>query len=157
MNRLTEKDEQGNWRLKGLPWKCLRLGEVITTTVYDRLYGALCKLKDYEDTGLSPEDAERLNDFERSQMADLLKKLDEERSRHRWISVEEQLPYPEEMVLVQISGKPVENITLHDALKLAEYNRDEGWILEAYPEWEEAAPVAWMSLPELYRKEKQHG
>lgn len=153
MNRLTEKDNQGNWCLKGLPWKCLRLGEVITTTVHDRLYGALCKLMKYEDTGLSPEDVERLNDFEQSQITDLLKKLAEERRKHRWITVEERLPEPDEMVLIQVSGKPVENVTLHEALQLAEYNQEEGWILEAWPEWEEASPVAWMSLPEKYRPE----
>lgn len=69
MNRLTEKNKQGKWRLKGLPWDCIQPGEVISRRVREKLYGALCKLKDYEDTGLSPEDVERLNDFERSQVA----------------------------------------------------------------------------------------
>lgn len=63
MNRLTEKDKQGNWQLKGLPWKCLHLGEVITTTVHDRLYGALCKLMRYEDTGLSPEQIREMDEL----------------------------------------------------------------------------------------------
>ena len=51
MMRLTEKDELGNWCLKGVRWEQLREGQVITKEVSERLYGALCKLKDYEDTG----------------------------------------------------------------------------------------------------------
>ena len=62
MERLTEKGEQGNWCLKGVPWKCLYLGEVITATVFDKIYEALCKLMEYEDTGLTPEEIEQLKD-----------------------------------------------------------------------------------------------
>lgn len=56
MSRLTEKDEQGNWALKGVSWKSLHEGQVITKDVQDRLYGALWKLMEYEDIGLSPDD-----------------------------------------------------------------------------------------------------
>ena len=56
--RLTEKDDQGNWCLKGVRWEQLREGQVITKDVAEKLYGALCKLKDYEDTGCSPDDVE---------------------------------------------------------------------------------------------------
>lgn len=63
MMRLTEKDGQGSWCLKGVLWENLREGQVITKEVNERLYGALWKLKDYEDTGLSPEDVERLKDL----------------------------------------------------------------------------------------------
>lgn len=58
MSRLTEKDEQGNWALKGVPWKSLHEGQVITKDVQERLYGALWKLMEYEDIGLSPQDVE---------------------------------------------------------------------------------------------------
>lgn len=61
MQRLTEKDDQGNWCLKGVRWEQLRAGQVITKDVSERLYGALCKLKDYEDTGCSPDDVIRLD------------------------------------------------------------------------------------------------
>lgn len=30
MHRLTESDEQGNWALKGVAWKSLHVGQVIT-------------------------------------------------------------------------------------------------------------------------------
>lgn len=58
--RLTESDDLGNWGVKGLPWKELQVGQIITREVYQKLYGCLCKLKDYEETGLSPEEVERL-------------------------------------------------------------------------------------------------
>lgn len=150
MNRLTEKDEQGNWCLKGVAWENLHEGSVITKEIRERIYGALCKLKDYEDTGLSPNDVEVLNDFERSQIGELLKALGVEQCKHRLIPVKEKLPETEDMVLIQVSGHPAENISLHDALQLAEYNPEEGWILEMWPKWEGAEPVAWMPLPKLY-------
>lgn len=59
-NRLIEKDNQGNWMLKGVPWKSLCAGAVITKDVWDRIYGALWKLMEYEDIGLSPDDIEML-------------------------------------------------------------------------------------------------
>lgn len=94
MNRLTQRNEQGRWSLKGFSWDELHGGAVISPRLAEALYGALCKLKDYEDTGLSPEDVERINDFEQSQTGMLLKKLNEEQRKHRWIPVEEKLPEP---------------------------------------------------------------
>lgn len=60
MKRLTEIDSQGNWSLKGVQWQQLYVGQIITEEVRERIYGALCKLLDYEETGLSPDDVERL-------------------------------------------------------------------------------------------------
>ncbi len=60
--RLTESDGLGNWGVKGLPWKELQVGQVITQEISEKLYGCLCKLKDYEETGLSPEEVERLQE-----------------------------------------------------------------------------------------------
>lgn len=83
MKRLTEKDELGNWCLKGVRWEQLRAGQVITKEVGEKLYGALCKLKDYEDTGCSPDEVECLNDFTQSGAAKLLQKLNAEEMKHR--------------------------------------------------------------------------
>ena len=58
--RLTVKNNQGYWLLKGVPWESVCEGQVITKNVQERIYGALCKLKDYEDTGYSPENVEHL-------------------------------------------------------------------------------------------------
>ena len=37
MNRLTEKDDQGNWRLKGVRWARLHEGQVITGGLWEKL------------------------------------------------------------------------------------------------------------------------
>ena len=66
MNRLTEKDDQGNWRLKGVRWAQLHEGQVITGELREKLYGALCKLMEYEDTGMDPEEVEELLNFEKT-------------------------------------------------------------------------------------------
>ncbi len=62
MGRLTQKDEQGNWMLEGVPWRSIRTGQVITRDVSERLDGALYKLFDYENTGLNPDAVEGLKD-----------------------------------------------------------------------------------------------
>ena len=74
MGRLTRKDKNGNWHLKGVPWERLRAGADLDKATADRIYGALCKLRDYEDTGLEPAE------------------VAEEREAHRGIPVEERLP-----------------------------------------------------------------
>ena len=60
MGRLIQSDDLGNWSLKGVPWKSLHVGKVITREVRERIYGALCKLMEYEDTGYSPENIEHI-------------------------------------------------------------------------------------------------
>ncbi len=56
LRRLTKQDEQGNWCLKGLPWKDTYVGQIITKNTSEKTYGALCKLKDYEESGMDPEE-----------------------------------------------------------------------------------------------------
>ena len=42
MSKLMEKDDQGNWSLKGVAWKELYVGQVITRELHERiLWGAL--------------------------------------------------------------------------------------------------------------------
>ncbi len=62
MSRLTQTDDSGNWSLKGLPWKDTYVGQVITRNTEEKIYGALCKLKDYEESGLDPEEAYSLKE-----------------------------------------------------------------------------------------------
>lgn len=62
MGRLTEQDEQGNWCVKGLRWKDTYVGQIITENTNEKMYGALFKLKDYEESGLDPEEAYRLKE-----------------------------------------------------------------------------------------------
>lgn len=70
--------------------------------------------------------------------------------REAWVSVEDRMPEDEndgETVLVIVFGKPHENITLHGAIMTAGYFRDEGWVLNEYPEWEGPEVTHWMPLP----------
>ena len=55
MGRLTQKTESGKWQVRGLPWEKLREGETIAKETSQLMYGCLCKLKDYEDTGMNPD------------------------------------------------------------------------------------------------------
>ena len=55
---LTQKDAQGNWSVNGIRWDEIRPGNVITEEMVGALYGALWKLKDYEDTGLEPDEVD---------------------------------------------------------------------------------------------------
>ncbi len=90
--RLTQKNEQGNWWVKGLLWKDLNIGTPITKKTQEKLYGCLYKLMKYEETGLSPDEVERLNTFDGSQAVKATIALQKERRKHRWIPVEEKLP-----------------------------------------------------------------
>lgn len=62
MNRLTKKDAQGNWALRGVNWWQLYAGQTITREVQEKLYGTLHKLLDYEETGLNPDEVESLKE-----------------------------------------------------------------------------------------------
>ena len=67
---------------------------------------------------------------------------------NEWISVKDRLPESDELVLVLVDGKPTRNITLVGAYELANYDKEEGWFLEMWPEWEGAKVTYWMPLPE---------
>ena len=49
--RLTEKRDNGSWKLKGVEWKQIAPDAKITDEVWWKLYEALWKLKDYEEIG----------------------------------------------------------------------------------------------------------
>lgn len=49
-NKMIEVQENGTWKCCG----------VSPAEIDSRIYGALCKLKDYEQTELSPDDVELL-------------------------------------------------------------------------------------------------
>lgn len=101
MGRLTEKDVCGHWRLKGLPWKNLYEGTPITRETYEALYGALCKLLDYEETGLTPEEIEMRTyctmgtpcEFQSSEIR-----------KDGWIPVEERMPKEEPSIFAKFKG-----------------------------------------------------
>lgn len=100
MNRLTEKDLQGNWCLKGVPWESLHAGQMITKELRQKIYGALWKLMEYEDTGLSPEEVEEVNKFEGSNGQKWLLEI----AKHRWIPVSERLPEEHDSIFAKFKG-----------------------------------------------------
>ena len=126
MKRLTQKDEQGNWSLRGMLWEQLHEGQVITKELRERLYGALWKLMEYEDTGLSPEEIERLKE------------------QHRWIPVEERLP---EESLNSVIGWD----KYRERCCFVQYYAG-SWHLGD----ESVRIIAWMPLPEPYQWEKNN-
>lgn len=67
--------------------------------------------------------------------------------RTRWIPCSERLPESTLELLVIVSGK-VGNITLVNSVEIGNFDRDEGWILEMWPEWEDPNVTHWMPLPE---------
>ena len=152
--RLTDKTDSGNWCLRDVPWDQLKPGVVITKKIWEKLYGALWKLKDYEDTGLSPEEVESVNDFEKSQTYRAIAELQEEREKHRWIPVTEKLPELETYILVSF-----DNFTLPD---VATYRVDDDGSGAFYPGDEDYTYLsvgfyvnAWMPLPKPYRAEME--
>ena len=152
--RLTEKTDSGNWCLRDVPWDQLKPGVVITKKIWEKLYGALWKLKDYEDTGLSPEEVESVNDFKKSQTYRAIAELQEEREKHRWIPVTEKLPELETYILVSF-----DNFTLPD---VATYRVDDDGSGAFYPGDEDYTYLsvgfyvnAWMPLPKPYRAEME--
>lgn len=70
----------------------------------------------------------------------------------QWISVKDRLPESDHDVLVAVSGR-VGNITLIDSIEIASFNRDEGWILEMWPDWEDPTITNWMPLPDAPKEE----
>lgn len=77
-------------------------------------------------------------------------------SNDGWIPVEERLPEDcKEIVLVQVSGKPADNILFDNAFEFALYEKEEGWMLDNYPEWKNPDVIAWQPLPEPYRRFKK--
>lgn len=136
MQRLTQKDPQGNWNLKGVLWNDLHEGQVITKELWEKLYGALWKLMEYEDTGLSPDEIESLNKFEGSYALKYLLEL----AKHQWIPVEKRLPEKRGNYLCTVECAGCRYIIV------GHYNKP-GWT----DDYAGQKVIAWMPLPEPYK------
>lgn len=64
-----------------------------------------------------------------------------------WVSVEERLPEEDKPVLCIVSGKPRSNIILDEAYQLGSWNYADGWMIDEWPDWEDAAVAWWRELP----------
>lgn len=73
--RLTEKRDNGSWKLKGVEWKQIAPDAKITDEVWWKLYEALWKLKDYEDTGVDPDGIRQLNAETQEQARAMLERV----------------------------------------------------------------------------------
>ena len=148
MRRLTEKDYLGNWCLKGVKWEQLHIGQVITEKVSEKLYGALCKLRNYEDTNVSPEEVEQINDFTQSQAYKLMADLQKERNKHRWIPVTERLPKSCGYIVLSFAGLEEPAIGM--------YEENEWYLGDVYGSTTCCSVgltvSAWMPLPEPYKE-----
>jgi hypothetical protein len=175
--RLTEKKNNGHWSLKGVSWNELKPGAVLSEKTWEKLYGALWKLKGYEDTGVSPDEIERM----KTEGGKMLVMIDENgvadvyddtydivihceseedqkdakealKEIRRWIPVTEKLPEPETYILVSF-----DNFTLPG---IATYRVDDDGSGAFYPGDEDYTYLsvgfyvnAWMPLPGVYRAE----
>ena len=72
----------------------------------------------------------------------------------KWIPVSERLPEEGYGVLATVNGKH-NNTTFIDALEIAEYDSDEGWIMEGYLDWINPDVTAWQPLPEPFNPFKE--
>ena len=137
MNRLTHQRNSG---IKTGYWSPNKKEELVTA------------LAAYEDTGLTPDDVVRLNDLEKSQAGKLLKKLNEEQRKHRWIPANEP-PETDDYVLLSF-----ENFSCP---QIGRYEHDEdgdgAWYLGDCDEGDTCVSQnlfvnAWMPLPEAYKE-----
>lgn len=162
MNRLTEKRDSGSWGLKGVDWKQIAPGEKITDEVWRKLYGALYKLKNYEDTGLMPDEIDKLNAETQEQaraMLERVARLSDEiermkgEERQQWIPVTERLPEKNKSVLLYMKSRSSSGTCIQTG------SIDNGfWFVQSYPGFQSLANyefhvMAWMPLPEPYREE----
>lgn len=133
--RLTERKDNGHWSLKGVSWDDLKPGAVLTEKVWQKLYGELWKLKDYEDTGVDP--------FE---IGDAIK------YRAEWILVTERLPETGKYVLISFSNftVPITGRYEEDEEGGAFFSGDEDESLIS----KGLIVNAWMPLPEPYHEDK---
>ena len=136
---LTRQSPDGNWEVTGIPW----------SEIQGSLYGALCKLRDYEKTGLQPGQILEMNELylEKCREVNALKRKD------RWIPVEdeEQKPPQDRYILLSFSNFSVP-VT-------GRYEEDDGGGAFYAGDDEETCSQqylivnAWRPLPEPYREE----
>ena len=67
---------------------------------------------------------------------------------NEWVNVEESLPEEGESVLCIVNGKPGKNITLCEAYQLGVWYKEDGWLIDEYPEWRDVEVLWWMPLPD---------
>ncbi|MBS6195461.1 MAG: hypothetical protein KH828_07770 [Clostridiales bacterium] len=145
MSRLTENHEHEKWCLRGLNWFELNEGRLSVKSI-QLIYGALCKLRDYENTGMTPEEIISLNEFENSNGENLQKEI----AKHRWNPVEERLPADSRYILLSFENFSLPLVGRYEDGAFYIGDCDEGDTCVA----NELFVNAWMELPKAYRPDK---
>ena len=136
---LTRQRPDGDWEVTGIPW----------SEIQGSLYGALCKLRDYEKTGLQPGQILEMNELylEKCREVNALKRKD------RWIPVEyeEQKPPQDRYILLSFSNFSVPVTGRYE-------EDDDGGAFYAGDDEETCSRQylivnAWRPLPERYMEE----
>ncbi|MDE7436774.1 MAG: DUF551 domain-containing protein [Lachnospiraceae bacterium] len=134
MGTLTFCNEDGTWGLKNYD----------ITKAPSELYGAICKLKDYEGTGLAPEQILEIDKLYR----DRLKEIEDLKQRlaagFEWIPCSERLP--EDSYSVLICGEP-------GYIDSGWYKDGHWWTGFSFADIKKDI-VAWRPLPEPYQQDK---
>ena len=73
---------------------------------------------------------------------------------NEWVNAEERLPEEGESVLCIVNGNPRKNITLCEAYQLGVWCKEDGWLIDEYPEWRDVEVLWWMPLPDAPEGEK---
>lgn len=80
---------------------------------------------------------------------------DTQKTKSPWISPKERLPETDEAVLVIVNAN-YQNLVFRHACVLAEYIKNEGWILNDYPMVDNLEILYWAELPELPKEFETH-
>lgn len=171
MNRLTYKNPNGTWGMNN---------GYDMTKVPSKLYGALYKLKDYEETGLSPEQIIQLDEIylEKCEEINKLKKEIKEKeeeftidtnvgNKDGWISVDERLPEEHDSIFKERKGTDkwkdaMFEKTSDEVIVTVEYENGERRTKTTHTidgEWNTGQSIvpfkviAWQPLPAPYKAE----
>lgn len=154
---MTIKDEQGNWGVKGMPWSSLHPGSTITLDIWDKLYDAIEKLMEYEDTGLDPEQIREMDELYLEKCREVNELEGELKLGNAGcIPVEKRLPDPDEYVLVSF-----ENFSLPMIGRYTVDDDDSGTFRigdeeESFVQ-HDLFVNAWMPLPAAYQDDGREG
>lgn len=158
MGRLTEVDESGNWSVKGLPWKKTYKGQVITNETREIIYGALCKLKDFEEICEDPKQLERIDELFLEKCREV-EELKRKAKKREWIPVEQRFPDMHEEYIGGSDCIMISDFVLAtdgDFVIVLQYEKDgeyfSGWIDDGIKCKRKI--THWMPLPEPYRKDE---
>lgn len=157
--RLTEKTDSGSWCLRDVPWDDLKPGAAITEKNWRKIYGVLWKLKDYEDSGKTPEEVKKLI----SQQVKMTIHFDE-----CWTPVTERLPEEHDSIFKYLKGTPkwrkpmfekrsdnvLVTVKYEDGTVRTEQAHTIDGIWKTKNKACTSTVIAWKPMPEPYREEK---